>query len=218
MATTFRPYAPDQPHLFPPSPEEWLPKEHLAYFVSDAVDTFDLTPFYTPYLGDGRRNSPCDPRMMLKVLIYAYATGVFSSRKIDRSLGDSATFRVLAGGHHPKHRTICDFRKRHLDDFRALFVRVACEMGRVSFGTLSIYGMKMRANASKRKAMSYGRMIPEKAKRRQEISALHVFRAGRHLLPLFCQWALVPSHGYRVHFPPGLCRSFQHCGQQRCRH
>ena len=72
MATTFRPYAPDQPHLFPPSPEECLPRPHLAYFVSDAVDTCDLTPFYAPYLGDGRRNSPYAPRMMLKGLIYDY--------------------------------------------------------------------------------------------------------------------------------------------------
>ena len=176
MATTFRPYNDiDQPHLFPPSPREWLPPQHLAYFVSDAVDTFDMTPFYAPYLGDGRRNSPYDPRMMLKVLIYAYATGVFSSRKIDRSIGENIAFRVLAGGNHPNHRTICAFRKRHLDDFRALFVhvvRVACEMGMVRFGTLSIDGMKLRANASKRKAMSYGRMIPEKEKLRREISAL----------------------------------------------
>ena len=70
MATTFRPCAPDQPHLFPPDPKEWLPEEHLAYFVSDVADTFDMTPFYAPYLGNGRHNSPYDPRMMLKVLIY----------------------------------------------------------------------------------------------------------------------------------------------------
>ena len=134
-----------------------------------------MRPFYAPYLRDGRRNSPYDPRMMLKVLIYAYATGVFSSGKIVRRIEDSVAFRVLAAGNHPSHRTICAFRKRHLEDFRALFVhvvRVACGAKMVRFGTLSIDGMKVRANASKRKAMSFGRMLLEKEKIKQEISAL----------------------------------------------
>ncbi len=173
MPTTFRPYDPDLLHLFPPDPEDWLPQHYLACFISDVLDTLDLIPFYAPYWGDGRRNSPYDPRMMLKVLIYAYATGVFSSRKIARSIEDNVTFRVLAGDNHPNHRTICDFRKRHLDDFRELFMRVvcmACEAGMTSFGTLSIDGMKGHANASKRKTKSYGRMIPEKI--RQAVSAL----------------------------------------------
>ena len=113
----------------------------------------------------------------------SYATGVFSSRKIARSIGENIAFRVLAAGNHPNHRTICAFRKRHLDDFRALFmhvVRVACKGGMVRSGTLSIDGMKVRASASKRKAMSYGRMILEKEKLRQEISAL-LLQAGHRM-------------------------------------
>ena len=175
MPTTFRPYNPDQLHLLPPDPREWLPSSHLAYFISDVVDTFDMRPFYAPYLGDGRRNAPYAPRMMLKVLIFAYATGVFSSRKIAQRIEDSIAFRVLAAGNYPSHRTICAFRKRHLEDFRALFVhvvRVAFGAGMVRFGTLSIDGMKVRANASKRKAMRFGRMLLEKEKLKQEISEL----------------------------------------------
>ena len=100
--------------------------------------------------------------MMLKVLIYGYATGVFSSRGIARKLEEDVAFRVLAAGNFPSHRTICEFRRRHLDDFKRLFVevvRLAGAVGAVRFGTLSIDGTKVRANASKRKAMSYGRMV-----------------------------------------------------------
>ena len=105
--------------------------------------------------------------MMVKVLIYAYATGVFSSRAIARKLEEDVAFRVLAAGNFPQHRTICEFRRRHLEDFERMFVevvRVAREMGVVRFGTLSVDGTKVRANASKRKAMSYGRMLTEEAR------------------------------------------------------
>ncbi|MFB2763397.1 transposase, partial [Marinobacter shengliensis] len=98
MGTTFRPYSPDQELLLPPSLNEWLPDGHLAYFVSDVVEELDLSAFYARYEGNGRRNSPFDPRMMLKVLIYAYTTGVFSSRKIARKLEEDVAFRVLAAG------------------------------------------------------------------------------------------------------------------------
>ena len=102
MGTTFRPYSPDQELLLPPSLNEWLPEGHLAYFISDVVEELDLSAFYARYEGSGRRNSPFDPRMMLKVLIYAYATGVFSSRKIARKLEEDVALRVLAAGNFPQ--------------------------------------------------------------------------------------------------------------------
>ena len=157
MSTTFRPYAPDQMLLLPADLRAWLPEGHLAHHVSDLVDGVDLTAFYAPYAGDGRRNAPYAPRMMVKVLLYAYATGVFSSRGIARKLEEDVAFRVLGAGNFPQHRTLCEFRRRHLSDFKELFVavvRLARELGLARFGKLSIDGTKVRANASKRKAMS----------------------------------------------------------------
>ncbi len=124
MSTTFRRYAPDQSLLLPPDVRAWLPEGHLAHHVSDLVDGLDLTAFYGAYAGDGRRNAPYAPRMMVKVLLYAYATGVFSSRGIARRLEEDVAFRVLAAGNFPQHRTVCEFRRRHLEDFKALFVEV----------------------------------------------------------------------------------------------
>ncbi len=175
MPTTFRPYEPNQMLLLPPDMRDWLPEGHFAHHVSDLVDGLDLTVFYAPYEGDGRRNAPYEPRMMLKVLIYAYATGVFSSRGIARKLEEDVAFRVLAAGNLPQHRTLCEFRHRHLEDFGKLFVevvRLARELGLASFGKLSIDATKVRANASKRKAMSYGRMQVEEQRLVGEIEAL----------------------------------------------
>ena len=175
MSTTFRPYVPDQSLLLPPDVREWLPEGHLAHHVSDLVDGLDLTAFYAPYEGDGRRNAPYAPRMMLKVLLYAYVTGVFSSRKIARKLEEDVAFRMLAAGNFPQHRTVCEFRRRHLSDFQALFVevvRLARELGLARFGKLSIDGTKVRANASKHKAMSYGRMQEEERRLASEVEAL----------------------------------------------
>ena len=175
MSTTFRPYAPDQSLLLPPDVRAWLPEGHLAHHVSDLVDGLDLTAFYAPYEGDGRRNAPYAPRMMVKVLLYAYATGVFSSRKVARKLEEDVAFRMLAAGNFPQHRTVCEFRRRHLEDFKALFVevvRLSQELGLARFGKLSIDGTKVRANASKRKAMSYGRMQEEERRLESEIEAL----------------------------------------------
>ena len=163
MPTTFRPYQPDQLLLLSPDLREWLPPGHLAHHVGDLVDALELRAFYAPYEGDGRRNAPYEPSMMVKVLIYAYATGVFSSRAIARKLEEDVAFRVLAAGNFPQHRTICEFRRRHLGDFERMFVevvRLAREMGVVRFGTLgakgSVDGTKVRANASKRKWLSEG--------------------------------------------------------------
>ena len=175
MGTTFRAYQPEQILMLPPDLREWLPEGHLAHHVSDLVDAVDLSAFYAPYEGDGRRNSPYDPRMMVKVLIYAYATGTFSSRKMAKKLEEDVAFRMLAAGNFPKHRTLCEFRKRHLADFRAVFAEVvvlARASGLAGLGRVSVDGTKVRANASKRKAMSYGRMVKEESRLEAEIEAL----------------------------------------------
>ena len=175
MSTTCRPYAPEQSLLTPPDVRDWLAEGHLAHHISDLVDGLDLTAFYAPYEGDGRRNAPYDPRMLVKVLLHAYATGVFSSRGIAKKLEEDVAFRVLGAGNFPQHRTVCEFRRRHLADFKRLFVEVvalARELGLVRFGKLSVDGTKVRANASKRKAMSYGRMQKEERRLAGEIDAL----------------------------------------------
>src|SRR3972149_1457696 len=175
MPTTFRPCAPDQSFLFPPSPREWLPEGHLAFFVADTVAALDLQAFYAPYEGDGRRNQPFDPQMMVTVLLYAYATGTFSSRRIARKLEEDVAYRVLAAGNFPAHRTIAEFRQQHLAGFEALFVQVvqiAREAGVVQLGALAADGTKVKANASKHKAMSYGRMREEETRLREQITAL----------------------------------------------
>ena len=175
MSTSFRPYQPDQPFLLPPDPKDWLAENHLAYFVSDTVEALDLGVFYAPYEGDGRRKQPYEPAMMLKVLIYGYATGVFSSRRLARKLHEDVAFRVLAASNFPAHRTISEFRKRHLKDFESIFVqvlRIASEVGLVKLGTVAVDGTKMKANASKHKAMSYERMQETEKRLRKEIRSL----------------------------------------------
>jgi transposase len=175
MPSSFLPYEPKQDFLLPPSPWEWLPENHLAYFVAEIIDRLDLEMFYARYEGDGRRNQPFDPAMLVKVLVYGYATGVFSSRKIARKLFEDVAFRVLGAGNFPSHRTICDFRLRHLPELKELFVqvvRVARELGLVKLGTIGLDGTKMKANASKHKAMSYERMKEQEHKLKQEIEAL----------------------------------------------
>ena len=175
MPTTFRPCAPDQSLLFPPSPRDWLPEGHLAFFIADTVAALDLQAFYAPYEGDGRRNQPFDPQMMVTVLLYAYATGTFSSRRIARKLEEDVAYRVLAAGNFPAHRTIAEFRQQHLAAFEALFVQVvaiAREAGVVQLGALAVDGSKVKASASKHKAMSYGRMRDEERRLREQIAAL----------------------------------------------
>jgi transposase len=147
----------------------------MAYFLSDTVDALDLKAFYTPYAGDGRRNSPYDPRMMVKLLLYGYATGTFSSRKIAKKVHEDVAFRVLAGENFPAHRTISEFRQRHLLAFQELFVQVlevARESGLLQMGTVAVDGTKVKASASKRKAMSYGRMKQEHERLKAEIAEL----------------------------------------------
>jgi transposase len=175
MSTTFRPCAPDQSLLFPPSPRDWLPEGHLAFFIADTVAALDLQALYAPYEGDGRRNQPFDPQMMVTVLVYAYATGTFSSRGIARKLEEDVAYRVLAAGSFPAHRTIAEFRQQHLAAFERLFVQVvaiAREAGVVQLGALAVDGSKVKAAASKHKAMSYGRMREEERRLREQIAAL----------------------------------------------
>lgn len=175
MPTTFRPYHPDQVLLLPPSLKEWLPEDHLVHFISDTVDSLNLSKLYERYSGDGRRRSPYEPRMMLKVLLYGYSTGTFSSRKMARRIEDEVAFRYLAAGNMPDFRTINQFRKGNLVNFQDIFVqvvRVAQELGLVRLGTIAVDGSKLNANASKRKAMSYGRMKQEEARLKQEIEEL----------------------------------------------
>jgi transposase len=175
MPTSFLPYEPKQDFLLPPSLAEWLPENHLVYFVSEIIDRLDLQIFYARYEGDGRRNQPYDPAMLVKVLVYGYATGVFSSRKMARKLFEDIAFRLLGAGNFPSHRTICDFRFRHLPELKELFVQVAVlarELGMVKLGTIALDGTKIKANASKHKAMSYGRMKEQEQKLKQEIEAL----------------------------------------------
>lgn len=175
MSTSYRPYAPDQELLLPASLREWLPEGHLAYFIGDAVDALDLSAFYARYEGDGRRRQPYEPTMLVKVLIYAYASGVFSSRKIAKRLEEDVAFRVLAAGNFPSHRMLREFRRVHLAEFSALFlqvVKLAREAGLVKLGRIGIDGTKVKANASRHKAMSYGRMGEREQQLRQEIAAL----------------------------------------------
>ena len=175
MTTSYLPYEPRQQMLLPHALQDWLPEGHLAYYISDTIDSFDLSAFHVRYAGGGSRNQPFHPAMMLKVLIYGYATGIFSSRKLARKLHEDVAFRVLAADNFPAHRTICDFRAAHLKELSDLFVQVvmlAKECGLVKLGTVSIDGTKVKANASRHKAMSYDRMKKAELELKAQIDAL----------------------------------------------
>ena len=147
----------------------------MAFFIADTVAMMELHAFYAPYEGDGRRNQPFDPQMMVTVLLYAYATGTFSSRRIAQKLEEDVAYRVLAAGNFPAHRTIAEFRQQHLAAFEGLFVQVvaiAHEAGIVHLGAVAVDGSKVKADASKHKAMSYGRMRDEERRLREQIAAL----------------------------------------------
>ena len=172
---SYRPYEPEQEMLLPASLQDWLPKGHLAYFISDTVDALELKAFYARYEGGGARNQPFHPAMMVKVLVYGYATGVFSSRKIERRLHEDLAFRMLGAGNFPRHRTIRDFRALHLKELSDLFVQVvklAREMGLLKLGTVAIDGTKIKANASRHNAMSHERMQQAETELKARIDAL----------------------------------------------
>lgn len=173
---SYRPYAPGQSFLLPPSPNEWLPESHLAYFVLDLLSDMDLGSFERALQAkDARGERPFAPRMMLALLVYGYAVGVFSSRKIERATHEDVAFRVLAAGEHPHFTTINDFRLRHRNAFADLFQQVLEECmsaGLVKLGHVAIDGTKMKANASKHKAMSYERMEKEETRLKAEVESL----------------------------------------------
>ncbi len=175
MSKTFRPYEPDQMFLMPASIREWLPGNHLVYFLSDVVDHLDLSAIVKHYTDEERGYPPYHPVMMVKVLLYAYCIGVASSRKIARRLEEDIAFRVLAANNTPDFRTISDFRKDHLKALSSLFLQVLklCQKaGLVKLGHVSLDGTKIKANASKHKAMSYKRMKEEEARLETEIRKL----------------------------------------------
>lgn len=159
--TRFRSYVPDQLLLLPPDLREWLPEGHAAYFVLDVLGELDLSEIYASYDGSKGGRPGFDPRLMVGLLLYGYCQGVTSSRKIEKATYESVPFRVLAANQHPDHDTIAEFRRRHLRAMSGLFVQVLhlCQKaGLVRLGHVAMDGTKLRANASKHKAMSYGRM------------------------------------------------------------
>jgi transposase len=175
MGKPYKSYVPEQDLLLPPSLREWLPDDHLAFFVSDLVDVLDLSAITSVYERDDRGQPPYHPAMMTKLLVYGYCTGVFSSRRIARRLVEDVAFRVLAAGNTPDFRTIADFRKIHLGALQGLFVQVlqmAREAGAVHVGRIAIDGSKVKANASKHKAMSYARMQEREASLATEVHHL----------------------------------------------
>jgi transposase len=172
MGKSYRPYYPDAELLLPPSLRDWLPENHLAYFVSDVVDNLDLTAMDAVYGNEKRGQPPYNPQMMTKVLVYGYCVGVFSSRRIERRLGEDIAFRVLAAGNAPNFRTISDFRKIHLKTLEGLFeqvLQIALETGAMKIGRVALDGTKVKANASKHKAMSYDRMQEKEKQLRAEV-------------------------------------------------
>ena len=175
MPKGYRPYLPDQDLLLPPSLREWLAEEHLVYFVSDVVDELDLSAIHAVYGEEKRGQPPYDPRLMTKLLVYGYCTGVFSSRRIQKRLQEDIPFKVLAAGNEPDFRTISDFRKLHIGALQGLFEQVlamALEVGAVKVGRVSLDGTKVKANASKHKAMSYGRMGEKEKQLKEEVQGL----------------------------------------------
>jgi transposase len=162
MSRIYLSYDPEQQLLLPPDLREWLPEGHLALFISDVVDELDLSAILRHYeSGDGRGRPPYHPLMMVKLLVYGYCLGKVSSRKLEQATHEDVAFRVLACNQHPDHDSIANFRQLHLAELAGLFVQVLkmCERaGLVKLGHVAIDGSKMRANASKHKAMSYERM------------------------------------------------------------
>lgn len=175
MSKTFRPYEPDQAFLLPASMRDWLPADHLAYFIADIVGELDLSEILKRYAREERGYPPYHPAMMVGVLLYAYCVGIASSRKIEERLHEDIAFRILAANNTPDFRTISDFRKDHLEALSGLFVQVLklCQKaGLVKLGHVALDGTKVKANASKHKAMSYKRMQEEEERLKEEVAKL----------------------------------------------
>lgn len=175
MSKKYRPYEPNQIMLLPPSLDEWVPQNHIARFIGEVVDSLDLSVITAEYETELRGQPPFNPAMMVKILIYSYASGVYSSRKIAQRCMEDVATRYLAANNFPDFRTIAKFRKRHLASFSSLFAQVLqlCqEAGLVKMGHVALDGTKIKANASKHKAMSYGRMVTEEERLRSEIQTM----------------------------------------------
>ncbi|MHB8391225.1 MAG: transposase [Acidobacteriaceae bacterium] len=163
----------DTPMLMSPSLQDWLPVNHLARLIVETVEWLDLQMIEDPYAGRGKR--AYRPKMLVALLLYGYATGVFSSRKLERTCFDSVAFRFIAANTSPDHDTIADFRKRILPDLPGIFLQVllvAKELGMLTVGQISLSGTKMKATASKHRALSYAHAGKLKAKLRREIPRL----------------------------------------------
>lgn len=176
MGQNFLPDMVNQTLLFPPSLHDWLPEGHLARFLVDVVSALELSSIYKSYAEkDGRGQAAFAPAMMVRLLLYGYATGVYSSRKIEKRTYEDLAFRYLSGDQHPDHATLAEFRKRHLNALAGLFTQallLCAEAGLVKLGHVSIDGTKIKANASKHKAMSYKRMNETEARLAQEVEVL----------------------------------------------
>ena len=175
MSKTYRPYDPDQQLLLPAALREWLPDDHPAYFISDVVDQLELSEITARYERESRGGPPYHPRMMVEVLLYGYCVGVASSRRIAQRLHEDIAFRVLAANNTPDFRTISDFRKDNLEALSGLFLQVLAlcrQAGLVKLGHVALDGTKVRANASRHKAMSYGRMKEKEAQLAAEVEEL----------------------------------------------
>ena len=173
---SFRPWQPEQTTLLPPSPRDWLAEDHQVYFLLDLVDELDLSEVLIPAQAkDPRGEKGFDPRMMTMLLLYAYCVGTVSSRKIERACYEDLAFRVLTGNQQPDHSRISEFRRRNLDALKGLFVqilRLCQKAGMVSLGHVALDGTKVKANASKHKAMSHERMLRAEKELEKEINAL----------------------------------------------
>jgi transposase len=171
--SNFRPIYRDMDFLMPPSVDEWLPQRHLARFVVEVIEGLDLRAMTGSYRGSGEASY--HPRLLLGLIIYGYATGVFSSRDLERATHDSVAFRYVAANQHPDHDTIATFRRRFLPRIEALFVQVlgvAREMGVLKLGTVALDGTKMPANASRHSALSYEHATKIEAQLKAEVADL----------------------------------------------
>ena len=171
--SNFRTIDRETPYLLPPSVDEWLPESHLARFIVEVIDSLNLGGMSGAYRGSG--SASYHPRMLLGLLVYGYATGVFSSRKLERATYDSVAFRFVAGNEHPDHDTIATFRRRFLKEIEQLFVEVlklAREMGVLKMGTIALDGTKVHANASRHSALSHEYASKQEAQLTAEVADL----------------------------------------------
>jgi len=175
MSKTYRLWNPNQQWLLPPSVHDWLPENDLVYFMLDTVNELDISAIAAKYEHEERGCPPYNPRMMVALLLYGYCRGIFSSRKIMQACEERLTFRVIVGDDVPNWRTISDFRKQHLKEFEGFFIQVLqlCQKaGLVKLGHIALDGTKVKANASRHKAMSYGRMKQQEKRLEEEIHQL----------------------------------------------